>query len=114
MAVYGDFLMAADTCGSPTSNDVVTLVKVTYYEREDVGFDRLSQRGMERRRIEVKGRVGVGHIELAWSEFAKPYPRFYRVQASATALAEARQLSLDVRFRVRAQPVIETSVGARA
>jgi superfamily II DNA or RNA helicase len=96
-------------------------------EAQNVGFDLLSQRGLERRCIEVKGRAGVGRVELTWSEFAKsqelsddywlyvvldcarPDPRLYRVQDPARALAGAWRPSLDVRFRVDPEPVIEAS-----
>ena len=40
-------------------------------EQDYVGFDLLSLLGQERRCIEVKGRAGVGRVELTWSEFAK-------------------------------------------
>ena len=40
-------------------------------ESDNVGFDLLSVEGIERRCIEVKGRAGVGNVELTWSEFAK-------------------------------------------
>jgi len=101
-------------------------------EVQSVGFDLLSQRGLERRCIEVKGRAGVGRVELTWSEFAKsqelgddywlyvvldcaqPDPRLYRVQNPARALAGAWQPSLDVRFRVDPEPIIEASEGAPA
>ena len=96
-------------------------------EADNVGFDLLSLQGSERRCIEVKGRSGVSQVELTWSEFAKsqelgddywlyvvldcaqPEPRLYRVQNPAQALAGAWQPSLDVRYRVQAEPVIEAS-----
>ena len=86
-------------------------------EDENVGFDLLSTRGLERRCIEVKGRAGVARVELTWSEFAKsqelgddywlyvvldcaqPAPRLYRVQNPARALAGAWEPSLDIRYR---------------
>jgi superfamily II DNA or RNA helicase len=40
-------------------------------EHDNVGFDLLSLRGIERRCIEVKGRAGVSLVELTWSEFSK-------------------------------------------
>jgi superfamily II DNA or RNA helicase len=101
-------------------------------ENEHVGFDLLSTRGLERRCIEVKGRAGVGRVELTWSEFAKsqelgddnwlyvvldcaqPSPRLYRVQNPAKTLAGAWEPSLDVRYRVGPEPVIEAAKGARA
>ena len=36
-----------------------------------MGFDLLSLKDLERRCIEVKGRAGVGAVELTWSEYAK-------------------------------------------
>jgi hypothetical protein len=96
-------------------------------ERDNVGFDLLSIKDLGRRCIEVKGRAGVGRVELTWSEFAKSQelgddywlyvvldctqsePRLYRVQNPAQALAGAWQPSLDVRYRVDPEPVIEAS-----
>jgi hypothetical protein len=101
-------------------------------EAEHIGFDLLSTRGLERRCIEVKGRAGVARVELTWSEFAKsqelgddywlyvvldcaqPEPRLYRVRNPARALAGAWEPSLDVRFRIAPEPVIEASRGAPA
>jgi len=101
-------------------------------EDEHVGFDLLSTRGLERRCIEVKGRAGVARVELTWSEFAKsqelgddywlyvvldcaqPSPRLYRVRNPARTLAGAWEPSLDVRFGVAPEPVIEASRGAPA
>jgi superfamily II DNA or RNA helicase len=101
-------------------------------EDEHVGFDLLSTRGLERRCIEVKGRAGVARVELTWSEFAKsqelgddywlyvvldcalPEPRLYRVRNPAKALAGAWEPSLDVRYGVAPEPVIEASRGAPA
>jgi hypothetical protein len=101
-------------------------------ESDNVGFDLLSLHGLERRCIEVKGRAGIGRVELTWSEFAKcqelgddywlyvlldcaqPEPRLYRVQNPAQALAAAWQPSLDVRYRVEPEPVIEASKVAPA
>jgi hypothetical protein len=69
-------------------------------------------------------------VELTWGEFAKaqelgddywlyvvldcagPEPRLYRVQDPARALAAAWTPSLDVRFRVAPDPVIEASARA--
>jgi hypothetical protein len=96
-------------------------------EADNVGFDLLSVRGIERRCIEVKGRAGVGGVELTWSEFAKAIelgddywlyvvldcasdePRLYRVQNPAKNLSEAFKPHLDVRYGVAPQPVIEAS-----
>jgi len=101
-------------------------------ESDHMGFDLLSTLGLERRCIEVKGRGGVGRVELTWSEFAKSQelgddywlyvvldcsqamPRLYRVQNPAKALAAAWEPSLDVRYRVDPEPVIEASKGAPA
>lgn len=101
-------------------------------EGDHVGFDLLSTRNLERRCIEVKGRAAVGRVELTWSEFAKsqeldddywlyvvldcsrPSPRLYRVQNPAKALAGAWQPSLDVRYGVDPEPVIEAAAGAPA
>jgi superfamily II DNA or RNA helicase len=105
---------------------------VVSVEEERVGFDLLSLRGPERRCIEVKGRAGVARVELTWSEFAKSQelgddywlyvvldcaassPRLYRVRNPAQTLASFWQPSLDVRFRVEPEPVIEASLGAPA
>lgn len=80
----------------------------------------------------MKGRAGVGRVELTWSEFAKsqelrddywlyvvldcsqPSPRLYRVQNPAKTLAGAWEPSLDVRYRVEPEPVIEAAAGSRA
>ncbi|MEX1009660.1 MAG: helicase-related protein [Acidimicrobiia bacterium] len=101
-------------------------------ESDNVGFDLLSLLDLERRCIEVKGRAGVGRVELTWSEFAKcqelgddywlyvvldcgtPAPRLYRVQNPAQALAGAWQPSLDVRYRIDPEPVIEAARSAPA
>lgn len=101
-------------------------------ESDNVGFDLLSRLGSERRCIEVKGRAGVARVELTWSEFAKcqelgedywlyvvldcgqTFPRLYRVQNPARALAGSWQPSLDVRYRVDPEPVMEASEGALA
>jgi superfamily II DNA or RNA helicase len=101
-------------------------------EDENVGFDLLSTLGLERRCIEVKGRASVARVELTWSEFAKSQelgddywlyvvldcaqatPRLYRVRNPARTLAGAWEPSLDVRFGVAPEPVIEASRGAPA
>jgi len=101
-------------------------------EGENVGFDLLSTLNVERRCIEVKGRASVGRVELTWSEFAKsqelgndywlyvvldcgqPDPRLYRVQNPAKSLAAAWEPSLDVRYSVDAEPVIEAAEGGRS
>ncbi|MDV6303540.1 helicase-related protein [Rhodococcus cerastii] len=96
-------------------------------EADNVGFDLLSLKGIERRCIEVKGRAGVGAVELTWSEFAKAIelgddywlyvvldcasskPRLYRVQNPSRALANAWSSNLDVRYEVAPQPIIDAS-----
>jgi superfamily II DNA/RNA helicase len=101
-------------------------------EDEKLGFDLVSTRGLERRCIEVKGRAGITRVELTWSEFAKSQelgddywlyvvldcakdqPRLYRVRNPAKALAGAWEPSLDVRYRIAPEPVIEASQGAPA
>jgi superfamily II DNA or RNA helicase len=100
---------------------------VTSVEADNVGFDLRSLRDGSRRCIEVKGRASVAMVELTWGEFAKaqelgedywlyvvldcarPEPRLYRVQDPARALAAAWTPSLDVRYRVAPDPVIEAS-----
>ena len=96
-------------------------------EADNVGFDLLSSLGLERRCIEVKGRAGVGGVELTWSEFAKGQeladdywlyvvldcrqaePRLYRVPNPAKTLAASWRPSLDVRYRVDPEPVMEAA-----
>jgi superfamily II DNA or RNA helicase len=96
-------------------------------ERDNVGFDLLSLKGIDRRCIEVKGRAGVGEVQLTWSEFAKALelgddywlyvvldcaavnPRLYRVQNPAKTLAHSWTSDLDVRYQVAAQPVIDAA-----
>ena len=74
--------------------------------------------------------AGIARVELTWSEFAKsqelgddywlyvvldcaqPEPRLYRVRNPARALAGAWEPSLDVRFRIAPEPVIEAARGA--
>ena len=100
---------------------------VRSFEAQKIGFDLLSLTGIDRRCIEVKGRAGVGGVELTWSEFAKalelgedywlyvvldcatPNPRLYRVQDPAKVLASAWSSKLDVRYRVAPQPVIDAA-----
>lgn len=98
-------------------------------EADNIGFDLLSTMGIERRCIEVKGRGGVGGVELTWSEFAKAQelgpdywlyvvldcatsnPRLYRVRDPASALPGSWVPTLDVRFQVAPEPVIEAADG---
>ena len=105
---------------------------VTSVEHEHVGFDLLSLRGLERRCIEVKGRAGVARVELTWSEFAKsqelgddywlyvvldcasPHPGCTGCATQPGPWPPAWQPSLDVRFGVDPEPVIEASRGAPA
>jgi len=100
-------------------------------EEANVGFDLLSLKDLERRCIEVKGRAGVGAVELTWSEYAKavelgddywlyvvldcasPAPRLYRIQNPAKALAGLWKTNLDVRFGAEAQAVIDAADGDR-
>ncbi|MEV0388072.1 helicase-related protein [Nonomuraea sp. NPDC050643] len=102
-------------------------VLVKSVEADNVGFDVLSVRGIQRRCIEVKGRGGVGDVVLTWSEYAKAVelgndywlyvvldcasvnPRLYRVQNPAKALIGSIKPHLDVRFGVAPQPVIDAS-----
>jgi superfamily II DNA or RNA helicase len=106
--------------------------RVETVERDNVGFDLLSTLGLERRCIEVKGRAGVGSVELTWGEYAKatelgadywlyvvldcstPGPRLYRVQDPIRTLAGAWHPNLDVRFAVEPVPVINASTDAPA
>jgi len=103
--------------------------EVVSVEDDNVGFDLLSTWHGERRCIEVKGRAGVQRVELTWSEFAKSQeleddywlyvvmdcaqtdPRLYRVQNPARALAGAWRPSLDVRYGVDPEPVMEAAEG---
>ena len=101
-------------------------------EDANVGFDLLSLKDLERRCIEVKGRSGVGAVELTWSEYAKSVelgedywlyvvldcasaaPRLYRIQNPAKALAGLWKTNLDVRFGAEAQAVIDAADGDRS
>lgn len=96
-------------------------------ERDNIGFDLLSLKGLERRCIEVKGRAGVGLVELTWSEFEKAQeigddywlyvvldcatanPRLYRIQDPANALVGRIRPTLNIRYRVEPDDVIETA-----
>jgi superfamily II DNA or RNA helicase len=100
---------------------------VVSVESDNVGFDLLSFKNGERRCIEVKGRAGVGNVELTWSEFAKatelgdaywlyvvldcarPDPRLYRVQNPAHVLAAMWKPNLDVRYRIDPEPIIDAA-----
>ena len=100
-------------------------------EADNVGFDLLSTKGADRRRIEVKGRAGVGSVALTWSEFQKAVelgdsywlyvvlrcaaerPSLYRIQNPAEALAGAWSPNLDVRYRVAAEDVIDAAEAER-
>jgi hypothetical protein len=96
-------------------------------ESQNVGFDLLSLLGAERRCIEVKGRAGVGGVELTWGEYAKAgelgedywlfvvldcsstNPRLYRVQDPVRALAGLWKPTLNVRFGIDPVPVIDAA-----
>lgn len=96
-------------------------------ESDNVGFDLLSLKGLERRCIEVKGRSGIASIELTWSEYSKalelgpdywlyavldcasPSPRLYRIQDPGKALAGAWKPNLDVRFGADTASVIDAA-----
>jgi superfamily II DNA or RNA helicase len=110
-------------------NDTRKADIVKSVEADNVGFDLLSLKGIDRRCIEVKGRAGVGAVELTWSEFAKAIelgddywlyvvldcahasPRLYRVQNPAKTLANAWSSNLDVRYQIAPQPVIDAAEG---
>jgi len=128
------------------SNDEIETIAVRFAERyerqvrrvdylrsvesENVGFDLLSLKDLERRCIEVKGRSGVASIWLSWSEYAKavelgddywlyvvldcatPNPRLYRIRNPVKALAGLWKPSLDVRFGAESAAVIDA--GQRA
>lgn len=128
-----------DTALSSREIEQIAIEVSTRYEREtrgaevqsveadNVGFDLLSVKGADRRRIEVKGRAGVGSVALTWSEFNKAIelrdsywlyvvlrcagdrPSLYRVQNPAEALASAWSPNLDVRYRVTAEHVIDAA-----
>lgn len=131
---------ASDTKHSNSEIEAIAVGEATRFETEsrradivksveadNVGFDLLSLKGIERRCIEVKGRAGVGTVELTWSEFAKAIelgddywlylildcatanPRLYRVQNPAKTLANAWSSNLDVRYEVAPQPVIDAA-----
>jgi superfamily II DNA or RNA helicase len=96
-------------------------------ESDNVGFDLLSLKGLERRCIEVKGRAGVWGVELTWSEYAKavelgddywlyavldcasPDPRLFRIQNPVRALAGLWKPNLDVRFAADSAAVIDAA-----
>ncbi|MFI7430711.1 helicase-related protein [Micromonospora sp. NPDC049836] len=103
-------------------------VVVVSVERDNVGFDLLSTlNGTQRRCIEVKGRAGVGSVELTWGEYQKAVelgpdywlyvvldcassdPRLLRVQDPVRNLAGKFTTNLDVRFGVAAEPVIDAA-----
>lgn len=98
-------------------------------EADNIGFDLLSVKEIERRCIEVKGRAGVGMASLSWSEFAKaielgddywlylvldcatPSPRLCRVQNPAKSLADHWKPDLNVQYKVSPDAVIAVSEG---
>lgn len=102
-------------------------------ERDNVGFDLLSMlNGTQRRCIEVKGRAGVGSVELTWGEYhkavelgsdywlyvvldcASPDPRLLRIQDPVRSLAGKFTTNLDVRFSVGPEPIINAGKDAPA
>ena len=106
---------------------------VVSVERDNVGFDLLSTlNGTQRRCIEVKGRAGVGSVELTWGEYhkavelgsyywlyvvldcASPDPRLLRVQDPVRNLAGKFTTNLDVRFSVGPEPIINAGKDAPA
>jgi superfamily II DNA or RNA helicase len=102
-------------------------VGIRSVESEHLGFDLVSEREDERRCIEVKGRSGVGAVELTWSEYvtavklgagywlyvvldcATDNPRLYRVQDPAAALAGSFTPNHEVRYSVASGPVIDAA-----
>ena len=97
-------------------------------EKDGCGFDlRSTTPAGDRRCIEVKGRAAVGLVELTWLEYQKSLelkdefwlyvvlecatdrPRLYRVQNPAEKLAGAITPSLDVRYRIPPDPVIDAA-----
>ena len=98
-------------------------------EADNIGFDLLSVKEIERRCVEVKGRAGVGMASLSWSEFAKaielgddywlylvldcatPSPRLCRVQNPAKTLADHWKPDLNVQYKVDPEAVIAASEG---
>lgn len=96
-------------------------------EADHLGFDLVSQRAESTRYIEVKGRAGVGSVELTWSEYiaagkfgpaywlyvvldcATDYPRLYRIQDPAVALAGSFRPSHEVRYSIAPGPVIDAA-----
>lgn len=102
-------------------------VEIRSVESDNIGFDLVSEREDERRCIEVKGRAGVGAVELTWSEYvtavklgrdywlyvvldcAGDHPRLYRIQDPATALAGSFVPSHDVRYSVAPGPVVDAA-----
>jgi superfamily II DNA or RNA helicase len=98
-------------------------------EADNIGFDLLAVKDIERRCIEVKGRSGVGMASLSWSEFAKaielgddywlylvldcatPSPRLCRVRNPAKTLADHWKPDLNVQYNVSPDAVIAVSEG---
>ncbi len=101
-------------------------------ESDNVGFDLLSLKDLERRCIEVKGRSGVASVWLSWSEYAKAVelgddywlytvldcasatPRLYRIQNPVKALAGLWKPNLDVRFGAESAAVINAAQRANS
>ncbi|MFJ4829323.1 helicase-related protein [Streptomyces sp. NPDC088747] len=96
-------------------------------EADNLGFDLVSQRAETTRYIEVKGRAGVGSVELTWSEYiaagkfgpaywlyvvldcATDHPRLYRIQDPAVALAGNFRPTHEVRYSVAPGSVIDAA-----
>lgn len=100
-------------------------------EKDGCGFDlRSTKSDGDRRCIEVKGRAAVGLVELTWLEYQKSLelkgeywlyvvlecasdrPRLDRVQNPAERLAGSITPSLDVRYRIQCDPVIDAAEAA--
>lgn len=114
---------------SAHEHDVRQVDYLKSVESDNVGFDLLSRKGLERRCIEVKGRSGVGSVELTWGEYAKaielgddywlyavldcagPEPRLFRIQNPVLALAGRWKPNLDVRFGLDSSDVIDAGQG---
>jgi superfamily II DNA or RNA helicase len=112
---------------SAYERDVREVEYLKSVEGDNVGFDLLSLKGLERRCIEVKGRSGVAAVELTWSEYAKaielgddywlyavldcasPAPRLFRIQNPVRALAGLWKPNLDVRFGLDSSAVIDAA-----
>ncbi|WP_225838804.1 helicase-related protein [Streptomyces sp. NK08204] len=99
-------------------------------EVEHLGFDLISERRDGTRYIEVKGRSGVGSVELTWSEYiaagkfgpaywlyvvldcASEQPRLYRIQDPVTTLAGSFKPTQEVRYGIAPGPIIDAAQAA--